>query len=719
MVTIRITFYKRDLIMKFNKLTSAILLSILSAQSQVYAAEQISLPAMKVEGSNIGEVSSEESGEYGYKKSRSSTRLNLDTKETPQSISIISQQQLNDFGLISIEEALDLVPGVNVERVETDRTYYTARGFDITNFQIDGLNTPNGSVFGNIQGDIDTITYDRIEVLRGANGLLTGTGNPSATVNFIRKRPTDEFKGKVSGLAGTWDRYRATADFSNSLNESGSVRGRFIAAVEDKDSYLDRYGKHRDVFYGVVDFQLSENSLLTIGHTYQNDEADKPLWGALPVAYSDGTPTQFDVSDSNAAEWAFWDNKTHSSFIELKSDLANEWSSTVQLSRVATESESELFYSYGSLDSATGLGMFAYPSAYDNKVETYVADAYASGPFSLAGREHELVVGAQWSRGDVWQESGYGQGIGTALSYEQFLSGNYPRPSFDAAFNDADWKEHQRSIYASANFDISDSINIILGSRYLDYELTGQSYGTQQDRAAQKLIPYIGTVFSLNEQLNLYASYTEIFQPQEEIDISRKPLDPIEGKTYEVGVKYDFNNGKALASASIFKTVQDNLAEVAGLIPNSIDAYYEGQDGMTSRGIELDLQGEVIDGLKVSAGYAYVNIEDADHNKTKTETPEQTFKFASTYQFQSAPEWKVGATVKWRDRTYGALVKQESYTVVDAMASYQFSPKLKATLNVYNIFNEEHLASLYWAGLFGQAFYGSPRSAAVSLDYNF
>ena len=124
---------------------------------------------------------------YNAHSASGASRLELDIIDIPQSVSVITDSQMSDFQLIDIDSVLDTATGINVERIETDRTYYTARGFDITNFQVDGVGLPLTS--GNNHADEDTAIYDRIEVIRGANGLMTGVGNPSATINFIRKRP--------------------------------------------------------------------------------------------------------------------------------------------------------------------------------------------------------------------------------------------------------------------------------------------------------------------------------------------------------------------------------------------------------------------------------------------------------------------------------------------------------------------------------------------------
>ena len=120
------------------------------------------------------------------------TGLSLTAAETPQAISTLTHQQLEDQGLTTVNDALDQAAGVTVERVETDRTYFTSRGFDVQNFQLDGFGLPftNGAQWG----DLDTAIYDHIDILRGANGLMTGTGLPSATVNFALKKPTAAFQ---------------------------------------------------------------------------------------------------------------------------------------------------------------------------------------------------------------------------------------------------------------------------------------------------------------------------------------------------------------------------------------------------------------------------------------------------------------------------------------------------------------------------------------------
>ena len=211
-----------------------------------YAEEE--LPEVEVTSSAVQpEQPSEKTKSYTVKSTSTATRLNSSMRETPQSISVITRQQLDDFRILSVNDALSYATGIKVEQFETDRTEYTARGLNITSFQIDGLNSPI-SFSGTNYGDLDIALYDRIEILRGANGLIAGTGNPSATINFLRKRPTKDFQAKADVSVGSWDNRRLDADVSSALNADGSVRGRLVAANQHRNSYLDRYSTEKEMW---------------------------------------------------------------------------------------------------------------------------------------------------------------------------------------------------------------------------------------------------------------------------------------------------------------------------------------------------------------------------------------------------------------------------------------------------------------------------------------
>jgi outer membrane receptor for ferric coprogen and ferric-rhodotorulic acid len=175
--------------------------------------------------------------------SSGATNLDLDLKDTPQSISIVTSEQMRDFGTTNINDALRLSPGVTVDQWETNRTSYTVRGFDVANTQVDGIGMPNG--WGIVTGAVDTFGYEKIEVIRGANGLLTGVGNAAGTINFVRKRPTNETQGSASVSYGSWNTARVEADYSTPLTDDRSWAGRVVFAHQEGDSYLRSFNSDR------------------------------------------------------------------------------------------------------------------------------------------------------------------------------------------------------------------------------------------------------------------------------------------------------------------------------------------------------------------------------------------------------------------------------------------------------------------------------------------
>lgn len=140
---------------------------------------------------------------------------------------------MDAFGASSINDALDLATGVSVERWETNRTNYVSRGFEIKNTQIDGIGLPNS--WGLVTGAMDAFGNEKLEIIRGANGLLTGVGNASGTINYVRKRPSNDVRGQIGVTAGSYDRVRLEADYSTRLTESGSWA---LVAAEDSGSHL-------------------------------------------------------------------------------------------------------------------------------------------------------------------------------------------------------------------------------------------------------------------------------------------------------------------------------------------------------------------------------------------------------------------------------------------------------------------------------------------------
>lgn len=664
-------------------------------------------------------VRTERSGAYTVRQSRSATGLALSPRETPQSVSVVTRSQMDDFRLDSVNAVLEATPGVTVEKVETDRTYYTSRGFDITNFQVDGIGLP--FTYGNVVGDLDTAIYDRVEITRGATGLTSGTGNPSATVNHVRKRPTAAFQASAGLKLGSWDDRRVEADVAGPLTASRSVRGRLVVAAQDKDSYLDRYSQDKHVLYGALEADLGERTVLTLGHTRQENRPKGLLWGALPLNFTDGTPTAYDRSTSTSANWTYWNSSTATTFLEAQHEFEGGWSARALLTRIDQASDGKLFYAYGTPDRSTGAGLFAYPSHYRLDNTQKILDLRANGPFELAGRKHELMFGASLAKSGLQDSSMHGQGIGTALPDLATWDGSYPEPAFDVPGGGSDLSERQRSVFAATRLNPADDLKLILGANATSVETTGTSYGANRARTETRTSPYVGAIYDVTPGWSVYASRTAIFKPQSEVREaaagSFERLTPATGSSVEAGVKGEWFDKRLNGSFALFKTRQDNLASNPRHV--GIQAVHEGVDTI-ARGFELELSGAVTPRLKLNAGYTQLSIEDDAGREARTFTPRRLLRVAGTYQIPVIEKLKVGAALNARSATHrdqggGAAARQPGYALLDLMARYDFSEQLSATVNLHNATDKRYLTSLYWA----QGYYGAPRHGSVSLNWKY
>jgi len=650
------------------------------------------------------------------KKSDGATGLALTLQETPQSVTVIDRQQIEDFALTDINQLLNQAVGVNVEKVETDRTYYNSRGFDITSFQVDGVGLP--MLWGIQFGDLDTAIFERVDIIRGANGLMTGVGSPSATINYIRKRPTADFQAQVSASYGSWDEYRVEGDVSGPLNASGTLRGRFVAALEDGDSYLDYYGVNRNVLYGVLAWDVTPDFTVTAGYSRQDNNADGVLWGALPLTYSDGKKIPYDRSASTSADWTYWDTLDEQAFVEGRYALANGWTLKATYTHKVFEESAKLLYAYNNPDPVTGLGVEGMSGLYPSKYKQDLFDASFGGPVTLFGREHEVIFGGALAKGTGKEWENFSLDTVIYPAVQDWGRVPVAEPTYPGAYLAAESEDRLKRFYSAAHLNLADNVKAVVGLNIIKLESEGTSYGSPLFRDESKISPYAGVVVDMTSNISLYASYTDIFNPQSEVDITRNPLPAVQGKSYEAGVKSEWFGGRLYATASVFKAEQLGLASYAGDIPGSIDAFYDPVD-TTSEGYELEVSGLITDRWQVAGGWTHLtSLEDEAGNDVRQFLPRKTLKLSTTYSIPELRNAKVGAALRWQSKIGMqdlVWIEQDSYAVVDIMAAVDLTENVRATVNVKNLFDETYLTSLMW----NQSYFAAPRSASIRLDYSF
>ncbi|MBV7255269.1 TonB-dependent siderophore receptor [Pacificimonas sp. WHA3] len=704
----------KHMLKKRDYVRSALLLATGTLSIPVYAQS-----ANAVDGAdeNLDEDTILVIGLRNDRVSEGATGLPLTIKDTPQSVTIIERDFLDDFGLDNINDVLTLATGVNVERVETDRTYFNARGFDIKSMQVDGIGLP---FLYEVTGQVDTALFERIEIVKGANGLLTGTGTPSGTINFIRKRPTNDFQMQVSATAGSWDHFRGDVDISGPVSGDGTWSARFVGALETKDSYLDNYSNDRKVLYGIVDGGIGDNGVLTLGITHQDSRSGGVMWGALPTVFSDGTQTDYPVSSSTAQDWTYWNTKRTTAFAEIDFALSDRWT----LRSIATldygREDSALFYTYGAPDPQTGLGLFGFPAGYSYDVDRKLFDANLVGDISIGGREHDLVLGVNYADADnIYSESPIDfsdPGFGPQPAFPGWTGQESPEPTFMDPIVQGDWNDKHFRAFAVGNFSLSDALNVIAGLNFVSVDSSGSFFGGSRDVKEDKVSPYVGVTYAVTPEINLYASYSDIFQPQPELGAGLVPLGSAKGKSYEAGIKAGLFNDKLLLTAAVFRAEQQNYAEYLTADAGTGVRIYEGND-IDSKGFEFEIVGNITDRWYVRGGYTHVDLKEPGVGDTRTFIPTDTANVSTT--FEPIDNLKFGGSLRWQSRaTYDngfTRYSQDPYAVASVFGSYMFSQRLNLTVNVNNIFDTKYYQSLYW----DQAFYAAPRQASASLTFTY
>ncbi|GAB3102331.1 TonB-dependent siderophore receptor [Pseudomaricurvus hydrocarbonicus] len=662
------------------------------------------------------------------RKSRGATGLDLSVYETPQSLTIIDAATMEDFGLADINALLKMTTGVNVDSPETDRTYYNARGFDITSMHVDSIGMPFGSL---IVGDVDTAIYEKVEVIRGSNGLITGLGNPSGSINYVRKRPTNDFEGSVKLSGGEWNNRRAEVDVSTPLTESGTWAARAVAVYQDKDSWLDHYSNDRQVGYVVVDGQVTDSVTLAVGYSHQDNNSNGVLWGAVPVIYSNGVQADYRVSTSTAMDWTYWDTQTDETFVELGWQINDRWRLTATAMHTDYEESSEVFYVFTNtgLDVETGLGMESYPGKYDVERENLILDASLNGNFSAWGQEHQLQLGVSSAQSDS-ESLAYAalSGFVSMPSFPGWTGNEVARPTWAAPYVSAHEDIELNRIYGSLLLSLTDNLNLILGLNAVDYTNDGVSYGIPTDSREDGSSPYVGFTWEIVDGLNAYASYSDIYQPQYVLGEDLQALGSAEGKSYELGVKKAFTNN-TLVSLALFRTEQSNLQEFKeygdgdGVDDTDYSddfnySIYRGID-VESKGVELEVTGDLTEQLSLQAGFTHLQMEDPNGDEARTFIPRNTAKMLLNWAPAMLPDLKLGMSARWQDGIYFdsgyGRITQDSYLVVGGYARYAIADDFTLSLNVDNLTDEKYFSSVKYE----QAYYAAPRSYNLSASWSF
>ncbi|MCO2820638.1 TonB-dependent siderophore receptor [Pseudomonas aeruginosa] len=646
-------------------------------------------------------------------------KVPLKPRELPQSASVIDHERLEQQNLFSLDEAMQQATGVTVQPFQLLTTAYYVRGFKVDSFELDGVPALLGNTASSPQ---DMAIYERVEILRGSNGLLHGTGNPAATVNLVRKRPQREFAASTPLSAGRWDRYRAEVDVGGPLSASGNVRGRAVAAYEDRDYFYDVADQGTRLLYGVTEFDLSPDTLLTVGAQYQHIDSITNMAG-VPMA-KDGSNLGLSRDTYLDVDWDRFKWDTYRAFGSLEQQLGGGWKGKV--SAEYQEADSRLRYagSFGAIDPQTGDGGQLMGAAYKFKSIQRSLDANLNGPVRLFGLTHELLGGVTYAQGETRQDTARFLNLpNTPVNVYRWDPHGVPRPQIGQYTSPGTTTTTQKGLYALGRIKLAEPLTLVVGGRESWWD---QDTPATRFKPGRQFTPYGGLIWDFARDWSWYVSYAEVYQPQADRQTwNSEPLSPVEGKTYETGIKGELADGRLNLSLAAFRIdLENNPQEDPDHPGPPNNPFYISGGKVRSQGFELEGTGYLTPYWSLSAGYTYTSTEylkDSQNDsgtRYSTFTPRHLLRLWSNYDLPwQDRRWSVGGglqaqsdySVDYR----GVSMRQGGYALVNMRLGYKIDEHWTAAVNVNNLFDRTYYQSLSNPNWNNR--YGEPRSFNVSL----
>jgi outer membrane receptor for ferric coprogen and ferric-rhodotorulic acid len=677
------------------------------------------------------------------------SRIPSDPRQLQQSVTVITAQRIQDQNLTTTAEALEQATGITVVP-DTGGAHSTilSRGFDITSVQFDG-GPPAVLGYGfDEQGLPDLAPYDHVEVLRGSDGLYSGSGEPGGSINLVRKRPLPHLQVLNDLSAGSWNRYRGQLDVTGPIASNERLRGRLVAAYEDRKYHYDVAEQDKAVVYGVLEADLSQDTVLTIGATHEHDNA-VPNFIGLP-RYLTGADIGLPRDTCLCTPGTFWNRHASDLFLKLEQQFAADWQFKLNVTRRKTSTRAKHLYPGTGVNPVTLLGPEIYTYYYGPDVRQLLVDATLNGSFDLLGHRQELAIGANWQDIDQTSDGGYwylDDTIPVADVFD-FDPRTFPDPVDRATGVPWGAGQRQSGIFASLRSEITGSLHSVLGLRFSNYRyhnFEGEDFDASY-KDSGIVTPYGGLTFDLTNAVSLYGSYADTFVVQNLFTAEGERLSPIAGETIELGLKGSWQEGRLTGSLAAYKAVQENAGILDFLdITRPYDCcYISGPTSRRSRGIDLELAGEMLPGMQFSVGYTYNDNKsrtgDDAGRRFSSYTPVHLLKLWSMVNLPGAwSGWRVGAGLNAQSKSYttGEVcdgprdedgecisdtyipfdIKQGAYAVVGARVERSLGSRWKAALNIGNLLDRKYYASV--GGIEGFNYYGAPRNFTLSLHGHF
>ena len=664
-------------------------------------------------------------------------------KEIPQSVTVMTRKQMDDQGLTDLKDAANQTTGlVGVQGVGKGMIL-TSRGFQIDDWQYDGVPIPRNTYALGNWATQDLIFFDRMEVLRGASGLLQGTGSPGGAINLVRKRGQYAPTVTLTGKAGSWDHYGLQLDAGGPLNQTGTVRGRFVADEDQSQSFTDYEWSKTHSLYGALDFDLREDTTLGLAVSHSDGES-RPMIRGLP-RYADGSPVDVSRSTYTGARWNHSDIDVTTVYADLEHRFNEDWAFKVGAVRMTEDNQAknQRLQTSGDGLNADGSGVQYADFVSDFDATKIGLDMNLVGRFEALSMQQEIMLGGNYSK--FTSDDRFARTFNNSSDTLFGIDHDRPEISYDGLLNTpggratpSKYDIRQKGLYGSWRVKPIEPLTLVLGSRvsWYDYSYTSATQAAFSNVAIDEppsttnetgeFTPYAGIVYDLNREWAVYASYTDVFEPQTARTTSGSVLKPVIGSNYEIGLKGELLDGRVNTSLAVFRYDQENRAVNDVASGFACDGWYcsTASGKVRSQGIEAEISGEVLSGLQLFAGYTYNTTKYLDDPVEEGRvfsqwTPKHMLRVWSDYQFSG--DWSrvstgLGFTTQSHTLGYERTYEIPGYTVWNARLGYQLTPEIDLALNANNLFDKNYYTAGY-NQLNGNNYFGDPRNVMFSVKY--
>lgn len=704
--------------MRWNRV-SICLLSLCSASIH---AETLAIPAdaaLELPESVVTGTSESATGPvigYGATRSASATRTDTALHETPQSVSVVSRDVIEDISATRLQQALDQAGGVGRANNFGGQglTTFTVRGFTTGEFYRNGFPINRG-----YPNSPDANTLERVEVLRGPAATLYGRGDPGGTFNVITKQPLAEQRTTVGSQFTDQGLRRGTLDTSGPLDEEGRLAYRLNVMAEGGDSFRDDVESERYGIAPVLSWQVTDDTRIVLEGDFMRN--NHPLDRGL-THY----PTQRGQPSHSTYYWEKGtDNKLHNdnAMVQLRFEhqLNDDWALSGGYQYLDGSLKGNAVEANGvAADGVTLNRNFNYRKLEwtDHDVQLHL-----TGHFDTFGLGHTLITGVEYENYDYQSIINRSTAAYPINIFDPVLG--QPRPALGNVTTHDREKLKTWAAFVQDQVALTERLKVLGGVRIERFEHDYDDLrpvNADWNKADNAVTPRVGVIYDLTDSVAVYANASKSFKPNSGASRLGGGFDPEEGKAYELGVKWEALDGALNIDTAVFHVTKENVQTVDPVDP----AYRIAAGEVRSRGFEVNVAGDLTPEWRVIGGYAYTDSEVTRDNSLPRGTrqaniPRNSFNLLSVYEFRDGAlrGLGLGANFKYVDDRAGQTAAQtytmESYAVTDLLSFYQVNEHLRLNLDVRNVFNKG-----YEEGAFNAyAYPGEPRTVQTGFAYTF